>query len=55
MPFRIFASVVGAALLVVYIAPVVVKLKSVALVVVAGIGVTMMLVDIWHSLKEKSD
>jgi len=55
MAFRIFASFVGAALLVVYIAPVVIKLKAVALAVVAGIGVTMMLVDVWQSLKAKSD
>ena len=53
MPFKIFASVVAAALLIVFIAPVVVKLKEVSLTAVALIGLTMMIVDIWQSLKSK--
>jgi len=55
MVFRIFASIVAAALLIAFIGPVVVKIKSVALVVVVLIGLTMMLVDIWQSLKSTDD
>ena len=51
MPFKIFASVVAAALLIVFIGPVVIKLKDVALSVVVLIGLTMMLTDIWQSLR----
>jgi len=51
MPFKILASIVAAALLIVFIGPVVVKLKDVALSAVVLIGVTMMIVDIWQSLK----
>jgi hypothetical protein len=55
MVFKILASVVAAALLIVFIGPVVIKLKDGALVVVAGIGLVMMLVDLWQSLREKDD
>lgn len=51
MPFKILASIVAAALLIVFIGPVVVKLKDAALSAVVLIGVTMMIVDIWQSLK----
>ncbi|MCG6874318.1 MAG: hypothetical protein LJE97_04430 [Betaproteobacteria bacterium] len=51
MSFKIFASVVAAALLIVFIGPVVIKLKDVALSVVVLIGLTMMLTDIWQSLR----
>jgi hypothetical protein len=55
MLFRILASIVAAALLIAFISPVVIKLKSVALIVVVLIGLTMMFVDIWQSLKSKDD
>jgi hypothetical protein len=55
MLFRLFASIVSAGLLIAFISPVVFKLKSVALIVVVLIGLTMMLVDIWQSLKSKDD
>jgi len=55
MFFRILASIVAAALLIVFISPVVIKIKSVALVVVVLIGLAMMLVDIWQSLKSTDD
>ena len=55
MGFRIIASIIAAALLVAFISPVVIKIKSVALVVVVLIGLTMMLVDIWQSLKSTDD
>lgn len=55
MVFKVLASIVAAALLIVFIGPVVVKLKDVALSVVVLIGVSMMAVDIWHSLRSKDD
>jgi hypothetical protein len=51
MGFKIFASVVAAMLLILFISPVVVKLKDVALSAVVLIGLTMMITDIWQSLK----
>ena len=55
LPYKIAAGVVAAVLMIVYMAPVVWRLKDVALWVVAGIGVAMMLVDLWQSLTSKED
>jgi len=55
MGFKILASIVAAALLIVFIGPVVVKLKDVALSAVVLIGISMMAIDIWQSLKSKED
>jgi len=52
MAFKIIAGIVAAALLLVYMAPVVLKLKDTALWIVAGIGTVMMLVDLWQSLQK---
>ena len=50
---KIFAGVFSAALLIVFIGPVVLKLKDVALTIVVLIGLAMMLYDLWQSLREK--
>jgi hypothetical protein len=55
MPYKIIAGLVAAALVLVYMAPVVLKLQDTALWVVAGIGIVMMLVDLWQSLQSKDD
>ncbi len=55
MPFKIIAGIVGAALLIAYMAPVVWRLQDKALWAVAGIGTVMMLVDLWQSLRSKDD
>lgn len=55
MPFKIIASIVAAALLLIFIGPVVVKLKDIALSCVVLIGVAMMVVDIWHALRSEED
>lgn len=55
MAFKIFASIVAAALLMVFIGPVVIKLKDVALGMVVLIGISMMVTDIWHTLRSKDD
>ncbi|MGH8750395.1 MAG: hypothetical protein ACREUV_01670 [Burkholderiales bacterium] len=55
MRFKILASMVAAALLIIFIGPVVVKLKDVALSAVVLIGLSMMITDIWHTLRSKED
>ena len=55
MKIKIFAGLVGAALLLVYVAPVVLRLKEVSLWVVSLLGVGMMLMDLWQSLRAKDD
>lgn len=53
--FKIIAGIVAAALVMLFIAPVVVKLKDVALSAVVLIGLVMMAADIWQSLRSKND
>ena len=55
MIYKIIAGVIAAALLIAYMAPVVWRLQDVALWIVALVGVGMMLVDLWQSLKSKDD
>jgi hypothetical protein len=55
MPIKIFAAVVTVALVLTYLSPVVFKLKNVALSVIIVIGVVMMLIDLWQSLKGKEE
>jgi threonine/homoserine/homoserine lactone efflux protein len=55
MPFKIFAGIVAATLLLVFIGPVVIKLKDLALTVVAAIGFALMFFDLWQSLRSKDD
>ena len=55
MALKIFAGIVGVVLLLVYVAPVVLKLKDIPLAVVALVGLAMMFIDLWQSLKSKED
>jgi hypothetical protein len=55
MNLKTFAGILSAALLFVFIGPVVVKLKDVALSAVVTIGLAMMLYDLWQSLREKDE
>jgi hypothetical protein len=55
LPYKIVAGIIAAALMIAYMAPVVWRLKDVALWVVAGIGTLMMLIDLWQSLRSKDD
>jgi hypothetical protein len=55
MAFRIFASLLAAALLVIFIGPVVIKLKEISLSIVVLIGLVMMAMDIWQALRSKED
>ena len=55
MPYKIVAGIIAAALMLIYMAPVVLRLKDVALWSVALIGIAMMLVDLWQALQSKDD
>lgn len=55
MAFRIFAGVVAVVLLGAYLVAPVWKLREVALGVVVAVGLAMMLVDFWQSLKSKDE
>ena len=55
MIFKVLAGLVGAVLLIAYMAPVVWRLQDGALWVVTIIGAGMMLVDLWQSLRSKED
>jgi len=55
MPFKILAGVVAVALMFAYLLPPMFKLKDMALGIVIAIGLAMMLVDLWQSLKSKDD
>lgn len=55
MGFKILSGLVAAAMLIVFIGPVVIKLQDVALSVVVLIGVVMMIVDMLQALKSNED
>lgn len=55
MILKIIAGIIAGALLIIFVGPVVIKLKDTAFTIVVLIGLTMMLVDIWQSLKSKDD
>jgi hypothetical protein len=52
---KYIAAILAAGLLILFVGPVVVKLKDVALSAVVLIGLAMMLIDLWQSLKSKED
>lgn len=55
MIFKLVAGIVAAALLILFVGPVVIKLKDAALGIVVLIGLTMMVVDILQDLRSKDD
>lgn len=55
MPIKYLFGVIAASLVLIYLSPVVLKLKDPALSIVVGAGVVMMLVDLWQSLRSKDD
>ena len=52
MPFKIFAGVLAVLVMVTYLVPPVLKLKDVALGVIVALGLGMMLVDLWQSIRK---
>ena len=55
MPLKIAYSVLAVVLMLLYLSPVIWRLKQVDLSIVVLVGVTMMLVDVWQSLKAKEE
>lgn len=55
MPLKIFSGIVAIGLLLGYLLPVVVKLKELALAAVVLIGIAMMAMDFWQSLRSRED
>ena len=55
MVFKFLAGVFAAALVVTYLAPVLLKLRDPALTIVALVGIALMLIDLWQSLQAKND
>jgi len=55
MAFNIVAGLVAVILMLVYLGPVVIKLRDPALSIVILIGFVMMLIDLWQSLQSKDD
>ena len=53
MGVKIFAAIVAIGLLVGFLVPYVLKMQDPQLGIVILIGIGMMLVDLWQSLKEK--
>lgn len=55
MAVKIFSGIVASILLIAFLAPVVIKLKEVALGVVVIIGIALMAWDLWESLQSTDD
>lgn len=55
MTVRIVAGLVAIGLLFAYLAPMAFKMKDLPLAIVILVGVVLMLVDMWHSLRESDD
>jgi hypothetical protein len=53
MTLKVIFGLIGMALLIAFVAPVLVKLKSAALAIVILIGVGMMAYDFWEFLRER--
>lgn len=53
MIVKIFSGLVAVVLVLGYVVPPALKLKHGALAVVIAIGVVLMLIDLWQSLREK--
>ena len=55
MGIKIFAAIVAIVHMIAFLAPMVFKLKDVALGCIILIGIAMMLVDLWQSLQAKEE
>jgi hypothetical protein len=55
MFFRVFSVVVAAVMLMMFLAPPVLKLRELSLSVVIAIGLVMMAYDLWETLTEQKD
>jgi len=55
MPLKTAYSVVAVVLMLLYLSPVLYRLKELDLALVVIVGIAMMLLDVWQSLKTKED
>ena len=55
MAIKIFSGIVAVILMLVYLTPVMLKLRDSALILVMLVGIALMLVDLWQSLRSKND
>lgn len=55
MPIKIFAATVAVVLVLSFLLPPVLKLKEISLGIVILIGIGMMLIDLWQSLKKREE
>ncbi len=55
MKSKYFAAALAVILMLVYLAPVVIKLRDPALTIVVLIGIVLMLIDLWQSLRSAGD
>jgi hypothetical protein len=52
MIVKIVCGIIALTLVLAFVLPTAIKIKSIALSVVISIGVVMMLIDLWQSLRE---
>lgn len=55
MVFKWFSVIVAACMLLLFLAPPVLKLKELSLSIVIAIGVAMMAYDLWETLRDHKD
>ena len=55
MAFKIFAGIIATILMVVYLLAPIIKLKDAALAAVVLLGLVLMLIDLWQSIRSKGD
>ena len=55
MTVRIVAGLIAIGLLLAYLAPMAFKMKNLPLGIVIVLGVVLMLVEMWHSLRESDE
>ena len=55
MPFKIAYSILAVVLMLLYLSPVVWRLKQVDLSIVVAIGVVLMLIDVWQALQSREE
>lgn len=52
MLFKVFSVILAAAMLITFLSPPVLKLRELSLTLVIAIGLVMMAVDLWETLRE---
>ena len=53
MVVKIIAGIIALTLMIAFVLPPALKLKDAALTIVIALGVLLMLIDLWQSLREK--